>query len=72
MQTRNWQDEILEERELTKKEVKNPKELGQAIQIELAKDEVKEIRIFKKSGENRNKLCPCGSGKKFKKCCEGK
>jgi len=26
-------------------------------------------RVFKKIG--RNKLCPCGSGKKFKKCCEG-
>jgi hypothetical protein len=23
-------------------------------------------------GKNRNKLCPCGSGKKYKKCCMDK
>ena len=24
---------------------------------------------IKMNGNNRNKPCPCGSGKKFKKCC---
>ena len=28
------------------------------------------VRIHKKIG--RNEICPCGSGKKFKKCCLGK
>ena len=32
--------------------------------------EVKNIDIKKKVG--RNEPCPCGSGKKFKKCCIGK
>lgn len=25
--------------------------------------------LMKPKGRNRNKPCPCGSGKKFKKCC---
>lgn len=28
--------------------------------------------ITKKKKIGRNELCPCGSGKKFKKCCIGK
>lgn len=28
------------------------------------------MRLMKKTG--RNDPCPCGSGKKFKKCCEAK
>ena len=26
---------------------------------------------IKKTNVGRNELCPCGSGKKFKKCCQG-
>ena len=31
----------------------------------------KKVRIAKKAEESvgRNDLCPCGSGKKYKKCC---
>ena len=28
------------------------------------------VRVYKKAGPNE--LCPCGSGRKFKKCCIGK
>lgn len=34
--------------------------------------EVKNIDIRKKKKVGRNEPCPCGSGKKFKKCCIGK
>jgi uncharacterized protein YecA (UPF0149 family) len=27
--------------------------------------------MFKSRSIGRNELCPCGSGKKFKKCCIG-
>jgi hypothetical protein len=32
-------------------------------------DYVKEARALKYAGVGRNAPCPCGSGKKFKKCC---
>lgn len=31
--------------------------------------ELSEIRMFKKYCVSRNAPCPCGSGKKYKKCC---
>jgi len=33
-------------------------------------DAVEPIKVDKQPG--RNDLCPCGSGKKYKKCCYGK
>ena len=33
---------------------------------------IKNMEIRKKRKTGRNDLCPCGSGKKFKKCCLGK
>jgi len=30
-----------------------------------------QVRVFKKNLWGRNERCPCGSGKKFKKCCAG-
>ena len=32
---------------------------------------IKKVSVVKKPSENigRNDLCPCGSGKKYKKCC---
>lgn len=34
--------------------------------------EVKNTEVRKKKKVGRNESCPCGSGKKFKKCCIGK
>lgn len=36
----------------------------------LAAKDVTKITVFKNC--YRNRLCPCGSGKKFKKCCMAK
>ena len=34
-------------------------------------EECKTMGIQQRKGWMRNKPCPCGSGKKFKKCCWG-
>ena len=31
-----------------------------------------ELPVIKGKKIGRNEMCPCGSGKKFKKCCLGK
>jgi hypothetical protein len=33
---------------------------------------LKKKSVFMKEKPGRNDPCPCGSGKKFKKCCDGK
>jgi hypothetical protein len=35
-------------------------------------EELEELRSLKRAKIGRNDLCPCGSGRKFKKCCLGK
>ena len=45
-------------------------EQSRQIQLELlgrVEETIDELNSFKKVG--RNESCPCGSGKKFKKCC---
>lgn len=57
---------------------KSTRELLGEINNEMAADfakkrflqpDVKAVRLFK---IGRNESCPCGSGKKFKKCCWGR
>lgn len=53
---------------------KHQQELGRQL-IELSEDEVQELELLTKDqrkGRMRNKECPCGSNKKFKKCCWSK
>jgi len=37
--------------------------------VDEIKIKVKERRIIRRQKIGRNDLCPCGSGKKYKKCC---
>ena len=39
---------------------------------EVQKKEVKVERVTKRNKIGRNQKCPCGSGKKYKKCCINK
>jgi len=50
----------------------NLEEWENILSEEIRNDITKEFRISKTAVSNkvgRNELCPCGSGKKFKKCC---
>lgn len=49
-------------------EERTQKRKERELQKELLQKEKKE----KFSGINRNDICPCGSGKKYKKCCQSK
>lgn len=44
--------------------------LQQSLEGEISSPEVRKTEVLPKTG--RNDPCPCGSGKKFKKCCLGK
>ena len=48
----------------------NNEELKKAFAETVANPEVKQITVIPKVG--RNHPCPCGSGKKAKKCCWSK
>ena len=50
--------------------VKNLYDLFRTAEDEL--DSLEEMQTHSKSKTGRNDLCPCGSGKKFKKCCASK
>ncbi|NIP99575.1 MAG: hypothetical protein GWM98_03400 [Nitrospinaceae bacterium] len=52
--------------ELMKKRYKEAKEIGQKLLDNAPKMD------FKRHKVQRNETCPCGSGKKFKKCCGAK
>jgi len=39
------------------------------INAQLAPDDVQKPKTSSQSRVGRNDLCPCGSGKKYKKCC---
>ena len=57
-------EELLAQIEIMKKMIANINEASKA-------GSEKNAPQFKKAGEKigRNDLCPCGSGKKYKKCC---
>ena len=42
---------------------------NQKVQEAMDNPDVKKITLVKMDGNMRNKPCPCGSGKKMKKCC---
>ena len=41
----------------------------QIIASTVTRKQSKELKLFGYKHIGRNDLCPCGSGKKFKKCC---
>lgn len=43
--------------------------LAQRIRADMRVQEAKSAPAVQRAGKNRNQLCPCGSGVKFKKCC---
>lgn len=48
----------------------NALELEKAIHLQNGKIEKVSVKVSpSKPGRLRNKPCPCGSGRKFKKCC---
>ena len=44
-------------------------EQPELLKEEVQKKEVKVERVTKRNKIGRNQKCPCGSGKKYKKCC---
>ena len=54
-------------KELVKAAMENP--IGSPRLCELAKGKKKVVVVRKAEKIGRNDLCPCGSGKKYKKCC---
>ena len=63
--------EIVTEESLEKMEQKEQKK-EQEVQKNTTVNTVKEPKRRQTPKVGRNDPCPCGSGKKFKKCCMGK
>lgn len=69
---REWSQEDRDEAE---KDLKQLKELGMYGERAMLKGSIKEYPdyqktpVYKMKGKDRNNPCPCGSGKKFKRCC---
>ena len=55
--------------EVKRVQLANP--LNEGFEGQNGEKKVKKVTVVKKSGSDvgRNDLCPCGSGKKYKKCC---
>ena len=54
--------------EVKRVQLANP--IGEGFEGEGGEKKPKKVTIVKKGTEvGRNDLCPCGSGKKYKKCC---
>jgi preprotein translocase subunit SecA len=66
-------EERLPQKNLTYKGAEEVEQFGAAKQIKaesgFPKEEVKQAPIVNKDKVGRNDPCPCGSGKKYKKCC---
>jgi len=63
MDTRNGR--ILSENEIIKRIAKEERRFLKKMKIPPTKQQLRRKRV------GRNDPCPCGSGKKFKKCCLG-
>lgn len=67
MQTRDWDNNVLESFEIAKEKWENAGEFKKLVEEKMSDPKVAEVRIMK--GRDRNQPCPCGSGFKYKKCC---
>lgn len=61
-----WNDEMQESARQTYMEYKANSCLGEITAAKFASSKLLSIKM---KGRDRNKPCPCGSGRKFKKCC---
>ena len=62
----NSRVEIKMSREMAEKMMEQHPELKQNLEPNV---EVNRTPVTVEKGPNRNELCPCGSGKKYKQCC---
>jgi len=66
-------EEMVQQKNLTYKGAEEVEQFGAAKQIRAEsgapKEEIKQAPIVNKDKVGRNDPCPCGSGKKYKKCC---
>ena len=67
--TSNWNDDDQQYAQKLKEDFKKQGLLGQRQQIGVKFNRTSEPSTKRMKGRDRNKPCPCGSGKKHKKCC---
>jgi len=67
LDARKWTEADLKKAKETESELMEHGLFGKQNKIEKTYQEYPEVEIMK--GSCRNKPCPCGSGKKYKKCC---